>query len=58
VDEARPPHRLVRISGFIASAMSVFYQSNVGAEGSTIVCVQLVGDSPWWSSDCHLCRLQ
>jgi hypothetical protein len=56
VDEARPPRIVVRISGFVAATTRVFYQSNVGAEGSTIVCLYLVGDSPWWrSSDCHLC---
>jgi hypothetical protein len=46
------------VVSYIAAVTGVFYQSNVGADGSTI-CVQLVGNSPWWrSSDCHLCSLQ
>jgi hypothetical protein len=35
---------------FIGAATRVFCRSNVEAEGSTIECVRLVGDSPWWKS--------
>jgi hypothetical protein len=39
-----------RIGGFHCAATGVSYRSNVGAERSTTVCVQLVGVCPWWSS--------
>jgi len=48
VGEARPPRRVARIGGFIGAATGVFCRSNAGVEGSTIVCVRLDGDSPWW----------
>jgi hypothetical protein len=55
VDEARPPRKVVRISGFIGAATGMFCQSNVRAESSTTLCVQLDGDSSWWrSSGGHL----
>ena len=55
VGEARLPRRVARIGGFIGAATGVFCRSNTGAEGSTIVCVRLDGDSPWWrSSGGHL----
>jgi hypothetical protein len=55
VGEARPPLKVAWFGVFIGAAMGVFCWSNVRAEGSTIMCVQLVGDSPWWrSSGGHL----
>jgi hypothetical protein len=39
MDEARPPHRVARIGGFIGAATGVFCRSNVRAESSTTWCV-------------------
>ena len=58
VGEARPPRRVARIGGFIGAASGVFCRSNARAEGSTIVCVRLDGDSPWWRSSGGLLSLQ
>jgi hypothetical protein len=55
VDEARPPRIVARFGGLIGAATEVFCRSNVGAERSTTMCVQLDGDSSWWrSSGDHL----
>jgi hypothetical protein len=50
VDEERPPRRVAKIGGFAGAATGVFCRSNVEADVSTIKCVRLVGDSPWWKS--------
>jgi hypothetical protein len=54
MDEARPTHRVAWIGGFIGAAKGVFCRSNVRAESLTTLCVQLDGDSSWWSSGGHL----
>jgi hypothetical protein len=55
VDEAGPSRRVAGIGGFIGAAKGVFRRSNVKAERSTTLCVQLDGDSSWWrSSGGHL----
>jgi hypothetical protein len=41
VDEARPPRIVARIGDFIGAATGVFRRSNVRAERSTTLCVQL-----------------
>jgi hypothetical protein len=52
VGEARPPRRVCGQARwfFFGTSMRVFCRSIVGAEGSTIMCERLAGDSSRWRS--------